>query len=31
MVETAATSLALLRMRSLRFRWSGVQRRAAQM
>ena len=29
MLETAATSLALLRLRSQRFRWFGVQRRAA--
>jgi general secretion pathway protein A len=31
MFETAASSLALLRSRSQRFRWFGVQRRAAQM
>jgi type II secretory pathway predicted ATPase ExeA len=31
MFETAASSLALLRMRSQRFRWFGVQRRAAHM
>ena len=31
MFETAASSLALLRMRSQRFRWFGVQRRAANM
>ena len=31
MVETAATSLAMLRLRSQRFRWFGVQRRSAHM
>jgi general secretion pathway protein A len=31
MFETAASSLALLRIRSPRFRWFGVQRRAAHM
>jgi general secretion pathway protein A len=30
MLETAAASLALLRLRSQRFRWFGIQRRAAQ-